>query len=77
MGIPDPHRGETVKAFVVTKPGENLTEEEVIAFCRQNLAAYKAPKMVEFMEDLPKSTVGKVMRRKLREMEMERAEEEK
>ena len=73
IGLPDPYRGETVKAFIVTKPGETLTEEEVIAFCKEKLAAYKVPKLVEFMEDLPKSTIGKVVRRKLREMEMERA----
>jgi long-chain acyl-CoA synthetase len=74
VGLPDPYRGETVKAFIVTKPGETLTEEEVIAFCKEKLAAYKVPKMVEFMDELPKSTIGKVMRRKLKEMEMERKE---
>ena len=77
MGIPDPYRGETVKAFIVTKPGETLTDEEVIAFCKEKLAAYKVPKLVEFMDELPKSTIGKVMRRKLKEMEMERAEKDK
>ena len=77
VGLPDPYRGETVKAFIVTKPGETLTEEEVISYCREKLAAYKVPKLVEFMDELPKSTVGKVMRRKLREMEMERAKKEK
>ncbi|NQU15253.1 MAG: long-chain fatty acid--CoA ligase [Desulfobacteraceae bacterium] len=77
VGLPDPYRGETVKAFVVTKPGETLTEEAVISFCREKLAAYKVPKLVEFMDELPKSTVGKVIRRKLREMEMERAKKEK
>jgi long-chain acyl-CoA synthetase len=74
VGLPDTYRGETVKVFIVTKPGETLTEEEVITFCREKLAAYKVPKMVEFMDELPKSTVGKVMRRKLKEMEMERAQ---
>jgi long-chain acyl-CoA synthetase len=73
VGIPDPYRGETIKAFVVPREGEVLTAEEVISFCREKLAAYKAPKQVEFVEDLPKSTVGKVLRRRLREMEMERA----
>jgi long-chain acyl-CoA synthetase len=77
VGLPDPYRGETVKAFIIPKPGETLTEEEVIAFCKEKLAAYKVPKMVEFMDELPKSTVGKVMRRKLREMEMERAKKDK
>ncbi|MBI5585412.1 MAG: long-chain fatty acid--CoA ligase [Deltaproteobacteria bacterium] len=72
VGIPDLYRGETVKAFVVPREGETLTAEEVISFCREKLAAYKAPKQVEFMKDLPKSAVGKVLRRKLREMELEK-----
>lgn len=75
VGLPDPYRGETVKAFIVTKPGEILSEEEVISFCREKLAVYKVPKLVEFMDELPKSTVGKVIRRKLKEMEMERTKE--
>jgi long-chain acyl-CoA synthetase len=76
VGVPDPYRGETVKAFIATKAGETLTEDEVIAFCREKLAAYKVPKLVEFMDELPKSTVGKVMRRKLKEMDMERSKKE-
>jgi long-chain acyl-CoA synthetase len=75
VGIPDPYRGETIKAFVVPREGETLTAEEIIAFCREKLAAYKVPKQVEFMEDLPKSTIGKVLRRKLREMETEKNKE--
>jgi long-chain acyl-CoA synthetase len=67
IGVPDAYRGETVKAFVVTRPEVELTEEEVIDFCRQKLAAYKAPKIVEFRKDLPKSAVGKILRRALRE----------
>jgi len=74
-GVPDKYRGETIKAFVVVKPGEKLTEKEVKEYCKKNLAAYKVPKMVEFMDELPKSTVGKVLRRKLRDMEMERAKD--
>jgi long-chain acyl-CoA synthetase len=66
VGVPDEYRGETVKAFVVLKPGENATEEEIIAFCREKLAAFKVPKMVEFREALPKSAVGKVLRKVLR-----------
>jgi len=77
VGIPDPYRGETVKAFIVRKPGETLGEEEVIGFCREKLAAYKVPKIVEFMEELPKSAIGKVLRRQLREMDLERAKEKK
>ena len=72
VGIPDRYRGETVKAFISLKPGESLTEDDVVAFCKEKLAAYKVPKLVEFMDELPKSTVGKVLRRELREMEMKR-----
>ena len=70
VGIPDPYRGETVKAFVVLKPGETMTAEEVIKYCQEKLAKYKVPKMVEFMTSLPKSGVGKILRKELRAMEM-------
>jgi len=73
VGIPDRYRGETVKVFISPKAGETLTEDEVIVFCKEKLAAYKVPRMVEFMDELPKSTVGKVLRRELREMEIQRA----
>jgi len=69
IGVKDEYRGETVKAFVVAKQGETLTKEEVIEFCRKNLAAYKVPKIVEFIDELPKTAVGKVLRRKLKERE--------
>jgi long-chain acyl-CoA synthetase len=69
IGIHDDYRGETVKAFVVVKKGETLSEEEVITYCRKNLAPYKVPKIIEFIDELPKSAVGKVLRRKLKEME--------
>ncbi len=72
VGIPDEYRGETVKAYVVLKPGEECTEEDIIAFCRERLAPYKAPRSVEFREDLPKTMVGKVLRRALREEEIAR-----
>ncbi len=72
IGIPDEYRGETVKAFVVKKMGHRLSQEDVISFCKEKLAVYKVPKMVEFTDDLPKSNIGKVLRRKLREMEMEK-----
>ena len=72
VGVPDTYRGETVKAFVVRRPGATCTEEDIIAFCRKSLAAYKAPKIVEFIDELPKSVVGKVLRRELREMEMKK-----
>ncbi len=66
VGIADAYRGETVKAFIVLRPGVQATEEEIIAFCKQKLAAYKVPKMVEFREALPKSAIGKVLRKVLR-----------
>jgi long-chain acyl-CoA synthetase len=72
IGVPDEYRGETVKAFIVAKAGENLTEEEVSSYCKENLAAYKVPKITEFIDELPKSAVGKILRRKLKEMEMEK-----
>jgi len=67
IGVPDEVRGETVKAFVVLKEGETATEEEIIAFCKDNMAAYRVPRIVEFRDDLPKSIIGKVLRRELRE----------
>jgi long-chain acyl-CoA synthetase len=77
-GIPDPYRGESVKAWVVVAPGESLTEEEIIAWCKENLADFKAPSEVEFRDELPKTTVGKILRRELvrehREAESETAE---
>ena len=76
IGVPDKYRGETVKAFIVVKPGENLSEEEVIDHCRENLAAYKIPKLIEFVDELPKSAVGKILRRKLREMELQKRSSE-
>ena len=74
-GISDPYRGETLKAYVVLKEGETLTEEEVIEFCKENLAAYKVPKLVEFRTELPKTMVGKILRRALREEEEKKAKE--
>jgi long-chain acyl-CoA synthetase len=64
-GIPDPYRGETVKAWIVLKPGQTATEEELKAFCKQQLAAYKVPTHYEFRTELPKTTVGKILRREL------------
>ena len=69
VGVDDEYRGETVKAFVVLKEGETATDKEIIGFCRKKLAAYKAPKLVEFRDELPKSAVGKVLRKILREEE--------
>jgi long-chain acyl-CoA synthetase len=70
VGIPDSYRGETVKAFVVVRAGETMTAEEVIQHCTKKLARYKVPTSVEFMDALPKSGVGKVLRKELRAMEM-------
>jgi long-chain acyl-CoA synthetase len=70
VGIPDEYRGETIKAFIVVREGETLTEEEVTAYCKENLAAYKVPKLVEFIDDLPKTAIGKILRRELRDMEI-------
>lgn len=64
-GIPDPYRGETVKAWVVVKPGESLSEEEVKEWCKDRLAKFKVPTHVEFRGELPKTTVGKILRREL------------
>ncbi len=72
LGIPDAYRGETVKAFVVLKPGETATEGEIIDFCKQKLTKYKVPTIVEFRGSLPKSAVGKILRKILRQEEMEK-----
>lgn len=63
-GIPDPYRGETVKAWIVKKD-KSLTEDEVKAWCKERLAAYKVPTHIEFRSELPKTTVGKILRREL------------
>ncbi|MCX7983257.1 MAG: long-chain fatty acid--CoA ligase [Syntrophales bacterium] len=74
VGIPDPYRGETVKAFIVPKEGVELTAEEIIAFCKEKLAPYKVPKEVEFRSSLPQSAAGKILRKVLREEEMKKRE---
>jgi len=73
VGIPDTYRGETVKAYIVLKPGEVATEKEIIEFCRSKLAPYKVPKLIEFRNELPKSAVGKILRKILREEEIAKA----
>lgn len=67
VGVPDKYRGETVKAYIVCKKGVSLTTEEIEAFCRERLAAYKVPRLIEFRSELPKSTLGKILRRVLKE----------
>ncbi|RBY95275.1 long-chain fatty acid--CoA ligase [Blastococcus sp. TF02-8] len=66
VGVPDEKRGETVKAFVSLKPGASTTPEELIAHCRERMAAYKYPRIVELIDELPKTVTGKILRRELR-----------
>lgn len=75
VGVPDPYRGETVKAYIVKKPGESLTEEEVVRFCKGKLAAYKIPRAIEIRDELPKTAVGKILRKELRREALRQAEE--
>jgi long-chain acyl-CoA synthetase len=70
IGVPDDYRGETAKAVIILKPNETMTEEEIRAYCKTKLAAYKVPTIYEFAEALPKSAVGKILRRELRQMEL-------
>ncbi|MCP3741282.1 long-chain-fatty-acid--CoA ligase [Rossellomorea sp. BNER] len=74
-GVPDPYRGETVKAYVVLKEGAALTEENLDVFARKHLAAYKVPRIYEFRKELPKTAVGKILRRALFEEEKKKFEE--
>jgi long-chain acyl-CoA synthetase len=66
VGVPDEYRGETVKAFVSLHRGESVAEAELIEYCRGQLAAYKYPRSIEFIDELPKTTTGKILRRELR-----------
>jgi long-chain acyl-CoA synthetase len=70
IGIPDEYRGEVPKAFVQLEEGATTTAEEIIAHCKRHLAAYKVPKLIEFKNELPRSAVGKALRRILRDEEM-------
>jgi long-chain acyl-CoA synthetase len=76
IGVKDQYRGETVKAFIVLKPGEKCTEEEIIKFCKEKLAPYKVPKLIEFRDSIPKSAVGKILRKILREEEEAKAKQQ-
>ncbi|QDI90532.1 long-chain fatty acid--CoA ligase [Salicibibacter halophilus] len=69
IGVPDPYRGETVKAVVVKHEGAELTEEELIDFCKESLSNYKVPKLVSYVDELPKTAVGKILKRQLVETE--------
>ena len=70
LGMPDPQCGEAVKLYVVKKD-TSLTKDEVMNFCRENFAKYKVPKRIEFIDAIPKTPVGKILRRSLRENELE------
>ena len=72
IGVPDVKRGEIVKSFLVLKPGMTATAEEITAYCRENLAAYKVPRALEFRSELPKNPVLKILRRELRDQEMKK-----
>jgi long-chain acyl-CoA synthetase len=72
IGVPDAFLGEGLKAFVVAQDGVSATAAEIIEFCRQHLVGYKVPKQVEFRESLPKTLIGKVLRRALIEEEQQR-----
>jgi long-chain acyl-CoA synthetase len=74
VGIPDAYRGETVKVFVVLKPGQTATDQEIIAFCKEKLAPYKVPRFVEFRNEIPKSAVGKILRKILRDEEIAKSQ---
>jgi long-chain acyl-CoA synthetase len=67
VGIPDEKSGEIVKLFVVCREGQSVTEKELVAFCRESLTGYKVPRLVEFRKELPKTNVGKILRRELRD----------
>ncbi|HOS97419.1 MAG TPA: long-chain fatty acid--CoA ligase, partial [Deltaproteobacteria bacterium] len=74
IGIPDAYRGEAPKAYVVPKPGETIDRDELIRFLKERLAAYKVPKDIEIMNELPKSAVGKILRKELRDLERKKRE---
>lgn len=76
-GVPDPYRGETVKAYIVLKEGASTTEEELDQFARKHLAAYKVPRQYEFRKELPKTAVGKILRRVLVEEERNKLNQQK
>jgi long-chain acyl-CoA synthetase len=67
VGRPDDYQGESVQAFVALRSGQSATAEELQAHCRENLSAYKCPRTIEFLDDLPKTATGKILRRELKE----------
>ncbi len=67
VGVPDEYRGETVKAFVSLRPGKSVTADELVAFTKERMAAYKYPRQIEFLDEIPKTVSGKLLRRELRD----------
>ena len=67
--IPDEDKGELAKAYIVPKTGVEANEDDILAYCREHLAAYKVPRAVQFVDDLPKTSTGKVMRRELKTLD--------
>jgi len=67
VGVPDPYRGEDVLAFVVRKPGAEIGEQELVEWCRKEMAVYKAPRTIRFVSALPKTASGKILKRSLRD----------
>jgi long-chain acyl-CoA synthetase len=76
IGLPDLRKGEHIKVYIVLKEGEVATQEEFIAYFKERLTPYKVPSEVEFRSELPKSMIGKILRRALREEESRKAKEE-
>jgi len=72
VGVPDEYRGENVKAFVSLKQGASVEADALIAFCKERMAAYKYPRRVEFVDELPKTASGKILRRELRDQDVAR-----
>jgi len=77
VGVPHGTRGEVIKAYIVPKAGETITRQEIISHCRKKLAVYKVPRLVEIRSGLPKSAVGKILRRILLAEELQRMEAKK
>jgi long-chain acyl-CoA synthetase len=73
VGVPDGPWGAAVKVYIVLKSGQTASEQEIVEYCHQKMASYKVPKFVEFRPELPKTLVGKFLRRKLLEEELARA----
>jgi long-chain acyl-CoA synthetase len=72
IGVTDEYRGETDKAFVSFRPGASATEQELMAFCKERMAAYKYPRSIELVDELPKPMTGKILRRELRVAEAQK-----